>query len=73
MSIYTIDKFVNKILREFCGYLGLSDDFEIKNDDLEKLSSKFLDSLDENSFDKLLEFSIHENKKYNSIFRNNFV
>jgi exodeoxyribonuclease V beta subunit len=68
LSIYTIDKFVNKILREFCGYLGLSDDFEIKNDDLEKLSSKFLDSLDEKSFDKLLEFSIHENKKYNSIF-----
>ncbi len=68
LSIYTIDKFINKILREFCGYLGLSDDFEIKNDDLEKLSSKFLDSLDENSFDKLLEFSIHENKKYNSIF-----
>jgi len=68
LSIYTIDKFVNKILREFCGYIGLSDDFEIKNDDIEKLSSKFLESLDEKSFDKLLEFSLHENKKYHNIF-----
>ena len=33
LSIYTIDKFVNKILREFCGYMGISDDFEIKEDD----------------------------------------
>ncbi|MBD3830863.1 MAG: UvrD-helicase domain-containing protein, partial [Arcobacter sp.] len=33
LSIFTIDKFVNKILREFCGYIGISDDFEIKVDD----------------------------------------
>jgi exodeoxyribonuclease V beta subunit len=68
LSIFTIDKFVNKILREFCGYAALSDDFEIKEDDLEKLSSKFLNSLDENSFDKLIDFSLFEKKKYNSIF-----
>ncbi|XPV82129.1 MAG: RecB-like helicase [Halarcobacter sp.] len=68
LSIFTIDKFVNKILREFCGYIGLSDDFEIKNDDIEKLSSNFLQKLELDDFDKLLEFSLHENKKYNSIF-----
>lgn len=68
LSIFTIDKFVNKILREFCGYIGISDDFEIKNDDIEKLSQKFLQSLQVNDFDKLLQFSLHENKKYNSIF-----
>jgi exodeoxyribonuclease V beta subunit len=46
LSIFTIDKFINKILREFCGYIGISDDFEIKYDDIEALSMKFLQSLD---------------------------
>ncbi|WP_418186199.1 RecB-like helicase [Aliarcobacter vitoriensis] len=68
ISIFTIDKFVNKILREFCGYIGISDDFDIKNDDIELLSYKFLQSLDENSFKDLVEFSNYERKKFNSIF-----
>ena len=68
LSIFTIDKFVNKILREFSGYAGINDDFEIKEDDVEKLSSKFLQSLDIDNFDKLIDFSLFENKKYNSIF-----
>ena len=68
LSIFTIDKFVNKILREFCGYLGISDDFEIKNDDIEHLSLKFLESLEEKAFDDLIEFALYENRKFNSIF-----
>lgn len=68
LSIFTIDKFVNKILREFCGYIGISDDFKILNDDMEILSYKFLQSLDENSFGELVEFSLYEKKKFNSIF-----
>lgn len=68
LSIFTIDKFINKILREFSGYVGINDDFEIKEDDIEKLSSKFLQSLDINSFDKLIDFSLFENKKYISLF-----
>ncbi|WP_418187474.1 RecB-like helicase [Aliarcobacter lanthieri] len=68
ISIFTIDKFVNKILREFCGYIGISDDFEIKNDDIELLSYRFLQSLDENSFKDLVDFSNYEKKKFNSIF-----
>ena len=67
-SIFTIDKFVNKILREFCGYIGIGDDFKISNDDMEILSYKFLQSLDENSFKELVEFSLYEKKKFNSIF-----
>ena len=67
-SIFTIDKFVNKILREFCGYIGISDDFKIANDDMEVLSYKFLQSLDDNSFKELVEFSLYEKKKFNSIF-----
>ena len=45
LSIFTIDKFINKILREFSGYIGISDDFEIKEDDVEALSYRFLYSL----------------------------
>ena len=68
LSIFTIDKFVNKILREFCGYVGISDDFQILSDDIELLSYKFLQSLDEKSFKDLAEFSLYEKKKFNSIF-----
>ena len=58
LSIFTIDKFINKILREFCGYIGVSDDFEIKEDDIETLSMKFLQSLDSKQFEALIDFSI---------------
>ena len=68
ISIYTIDKFVNKILREFCGYLNLNDDFEIHEDNVEHISYKFLQSLEFDDFEKLVEFSLHESKKFNSIF-----
>ena len=68
LSIFTIDKFVNKILREFCGYIGISDDFQIAVDDMETLSYRFLQSLDENSFKDLVEFSSYESKKFNSVF-----
>jgi exodeoxyribonuclease V beta subunit len=68
LSIFTIDKFINKILREFCGYVGVSDDFEIKVDDIESLSMKFLQSLDSKQFETLIDFSLYEKKKFNSIF-----
>ena len=68
LAIYTIDKFINKILREFCGYIGISDDFDIKEDDLDDISLKLLNSLSEEEFSLLLKFSLFENKKYNSIF-----
>ncbi len=68
LTIYTIDKFINNILREFCGYIGISDDFEIKEDDIESLSMRFLQSLDSKQFDSLIDFSLYEKKKFNSIF-----
>jgi len=67
LSIYTIDKFVNKILREFCGYVGVSDDFEIREDDGDDLNLKFLKSLDLKQFDKLIDFALYENKKFGSL------
>lgn len=68
LSIFTIDKFINMILREFCGYIGISDDFEIKEDDAEALSAKFLESLSLDDFDKLVDFQFYEKKKYGSLF-----
>jgi exodeoxyribonuclease V beta subunit len=67
LGIYTIDKFINKILREFSGYIGINDDFDIKFDDEELLLYKFLSSLDESQFDSLISFAYRENKKLNSI------
>ncbi len=67
LAIFTIDKFINKILREFCGYIGISDDFEIKQDDMELLSMKFLQSLNPKQFDTLIDFSLYEKKKFNSL------
>ena len=67
LAIYTIDKFINKILREFSGYIGINDDFDLKFDDEELLLYKFLISLDEKQFDILISFSHSENKKLNSI------
>ncbi|OCL92162.1 RecB-like helicase [Aliarcobacter thereius] len=68
LSIFTIDKFVNKILKEFSGYIGVSDDFEILSDDEELLGLHFLNSLDEKLYKDLIDFSIYEKKKFNSIF-----
>ncbi|WP_298749838.1 RecB-like helicase [uncultured Arcobacter sp.] len=68
LSIYTIDKFINKILREFSGYIGVDDDFSIKQDNVENLQYKFLQSLGLENFDKLITFSYYESKKFNSIF-----
>ncbi len=67
LAIYTIDKFINKILREFSGYVGINDDFEIKFDDEELLIYKFLSSLEKEQFDTLISFAYSESKKLNSI------
>ena len=67
LSIYTIDKFVNKILREFSGYLDISDDFGIVNDDEDLMLYEFLIALDFTNFDMLINFSHSYDKKLNSI------
>jgi exodeoxyribonuclease V beta subunit len=68
LSIFTLDKFINKILREFCGYAHLSDSFEIKQDNEEHLNLKFIQSLDALQFEQFIHFFITENKKYGSLF-----
>jgi len=67
LSIFTIDKFVNKILREFAGYINIDDDFSISNDDEDLMLYKFLNSLDSKEFESLIYFSHSYNKKLSSI------
>ena len=67
LSIYTIDKFINKILREFAGYIDIGDDFSIANDDEDLMLFKFLNSLQLNEFEMLINFSHSYNKKLSSI------
>jgi len=67
LFIITLDTFINKILREFCGYLDLSDDFKIENDDYDLMLYKFLLSLKNEDFHSLIEFSHTNDKKLHSI------
>jgi exodeoxyribonuclease V beta subunit len=67
LSIYTIDKFINKILREFCGYIDIDDNFNIDIDDEDLMLFKFLNSLDVIQFDMLINFSHDYSKKLSSI------
>ena len=69
LSIYTIDKFINKILREFAGYIDISDDFTIANDDEDLMLYKFLNSLNLKEFELLINFSHSYNKKLSSIIQ----
>jgi len=67
LSIYTLDKFINKILREFSGYIDISDDFTIDNDDEDLMLYNFLISLDSKQFDLLINFSYKHEKKLSTI------
>ncbi len=67
LAIYTIDKFINQILKEFGGYIGIFDSFDIGNDDIDELSFYFLKSLDKKSFSSFVHIYIHENKKLPSV------
>lgn len=68
ISIFTIDKFINKILREFSGYVKLNDDFTIKNDNEDELIFKFLQALSLEEKEEFIEFFLFENKKFNSLY-----
>lgn len=67
LFIITLDKFINKILREFAGYLDVSDDFVIENDDYNLMLYKFLLSLHGETLYNLIEFSHTNSKKLNAI------
>ncbi len=70
IAISTIDKFFSKILRKFSLHLGMMPDFSIdERKDEEKFLVRFLSLVKkEELYQKLVEFSIFEDKKISSIF-----
>lgn len=69
LSIFTLDKFINKILREFSGYIDINDDFVIDTDDEDLMLYNFLIGLDKEQFDLLINFSYKHEKKLNNIIQ----
>jgi len=67
VSIITIDKFLNKILRSFCWYVGVEQDFEIQSDIRDIIVQKFLASLNESEYEDLLYFAYSQNINLGSI------
>ena len=67
VSIYTIDKFINMILKNFGEYGNINYDFTIKKVNIEKIGYEFLLSLDETNFDALLNVCQLSEKKYLSM------
>ena len=49
-------KLVSPTQLDVRGYIGISDDFEIKEDNIEALSMKFLQSLNATQFETLIDF-----------------
>lgn len=68
LSIMTIDKFLNKILRSFCWYVGISNDFSISADRTKVIKELFLNSLDDNDFFNIIDLAYNETKSLNYFF-----
>ena len=69
LSIYTIDKFINIILKEFSGYVNISDDFTIDNDDEDLILYTFLSTLGVKEFNDLIYFSYNYSYKLNKMIK----
>jgi len=68
IAIETIDKFLSKILRGFCWYVGINQDFVIESDDKDIILKNFLGSLDSDEFNLLLDFAYSEDRKLHDVF-----
>ena len=67
LNVMTIDKFIHKILRRFCWYVGLQSDFELKIEHQDIFFEHFLEELEENSYYDLINFAKFEAQKRQSI------
>jgi exodeoxyribonuclease V beta subunit len=61
IHILTIDKFLNKILRNFCWYQGINQDFEIANEDINIIKEEFINKLTQQEYENLIKLTIKEN------------
>ena len=67
-NIMTIDKFLNKILRLFCWYVGMNQNFNIKNENPFLIKQKFLESLDYLELNRLTKFLANTNTSFSTIW-----
>ena len=68
INIFTIDKFVNMVLKEFCGYAQIADNYEIKKINRDFFIYHFLTSLDVERLDFLINFIYNEGKSLDALF-----
>lgn len=68
INVFTIDKFVNMILKEFCGYAQIADNYEIKKINRDFFIYHFLAWLDGDRLDFLINFIYNEGKSLDSLF-----
>ncbi len=55
LKITTIDAFFQRILKNFCWYVGVEYDFELQEDDLKSITEIFLSNLTKADFERILE------------------
>lgn len=67
LKITTIDAFFQKILKNFCWYVGVEYDFELQEEDLDSICEIFLQNLDNSTFNNLLNLCFGEQQNLDSI------
>ncbi|MDD6055487.1 MAG: RecB-like helicase [Helicobacteraceae bacterium] len=69
LKITTIDSFFQKILKNFCWYVGVDYHFNIKEDDIEAISEIFLQNLAQNDFEMILNLCYQKRQSLDSILK----
>lgn len=67
LKITTIDAFFQKILKNFCWYVGVEYDFELQEEDLDTITEIFLSHLKESDFERILEICYYKKQSLKSI------
>lgn len=67
LKITTIDAFFQRILKNFCWYVGVEYDFELQEDDLGEITEIFLSLLEKTDFEQILEICYRKKQTLNSI------
>lgn len=67
LKITTIDAFFQKILKNFCWYVGVEYDFKIQNEDLDLICEIFLQSLKNSTFQNIINLCFSEYQNLDSI------
>lgn len=69
LRITTIDAFFQRILKNFCWYVGVEYDFELQEDDLDSISEIFLNLLEKEDFNTILNLCYSKKQTLDSILQ----